>query len=163
MHQYARQLIRLAALAIVFSSMLGCAYQPVEPERVSIVPMPVLIPTESLHARVDWIKLDKHAVIARIDGYRHALSFEPVDESGDVSGQAAPAFAHSPAPESVPYVDSDADAASEVIDAWQRLCTGRGLDAAQKKIIFTTHAPWGSKDECVKLHRAAIHKKEMMK
>ena len=68
----------LAALAIAANALpvlTGCAAQPEAPEEVIVKPMRALEGgPHGLYARVEWIDLDPHTVVARVGGYRHALS-----------------------------------------------------------------------------------------
>ena len=69
---------RRAALAIAATALpflASCAAPPEAPNEIIAKPMPLLEGgRQNLYVRVEWIDLDPHTVVARMDGYRHALS-----------------------------------------------------------------------------------------
>ncbi|MCO6440230.1 MAG: hypothetical protein J5I81_03910 [Nitrococcus mobilis] len=72
---HTRYLAALAIAANALSVLTGCAAQPEVPEEVVVKPMRALESgRRDLYARVEWIDLDPHTVVARVGNYRHALS-----------------------------------------------------------------------------------------
>lgn len=170
-----RSLYRMLAIALAAAPLLlaaGCATH--EPTPVTVVPMPEPIPPAPLHVSVEWVSLD-HAVVSRVDGYRHVISDEPVavaaaahededplvtkplvatplaqaDDGDENADQSASAEGVSPLDaESNSEAQRREATTSAERGAWSKFCSGESLSEQEDELVAATRMPTEMKGSC---------------
>jgi len=174
----------LLAAGVILTT--GCAFQP-QPEETVVQTMPTLT-TDPAHAEVTWVEFDQHAVVARVDGYRHVITDGPqwwhdgdlktsttntavTDAShaldrdeDDQARKSREAMAYPlAAREGTIEVDSAPSPgwSSNEMNAWRELCMNLPLNEEQRDLLRNMEPPKNKSLTCRALHRvSAIQGKE---
>lgn len=161
----------VAATAVAGVAVAGCCSVPEHSELTQIVvrPMPSLTEADARVA-VDWVRLDDHSVVIRIDGYRHTLNAgaraklppmtyvppnqaQPTqnkhtgavalnNDAGRVTVNGRPAYADTP----------------QEIAAWRAWCGGKEISEAQYEMVVGSRLPPDAPFDCDDFHRSVWRK-----
>lgn len=160
----------VAATAVAGVAVAGCCSVPEHPELTQIVvrPMPSLTEDDARVA-VDWVRLDDHSVVIRIDGYRHTLNagtraklppmtYVPpkpakrdkqsttgavaLGNDGRVTVNGRPAYADTP----------------QEMAAWRDWCGGKQISEAQYEKVVGSRLPPNAPFDCDDFHRSVWRK-----
>lgn len=169
-----RQLQRILILAMTAAPLLltaGCATHNSVSRTVVIQPLPDVDPPRPLHLRVEWVELNHHEVVSRVDGYRHVLSDKPAamaTAAPKPKDLTAPVPASSPSKQNNkntepgaathnasptdPAVNSEMPRRKATTDAelaaWRKFCTGDALGKHEQVLLSATLMPSARKDHC---------------
>lgn len=166
-------LYRTLAIAFIAAPLLlaaGCATHKSVSKTVVVQPMPVTAPQKPMHVRVEWVDLNHHEVVSRVDGYRHVLSDKPaaVSARGEPDGPkvgktedtasntsdadaALPADAHraSPTDPAVNHEMPRRKATSDAeLDAWRKFCAGQPVTKDEQTLMAATLIPPALNGNC---------------
>jgi len=161
-----KNLVTAAAAVCGALIVAGCCSTPEPKNLTQIVVRPLPSLTERpVRAAVDWVRLDDHAVVIRIDGYRHTLGTKgqemapvapPRDfprrspnktqplagDSGRVSVNGLPPYANTPAQ----------------MAAWRDWCAGENLNDERMALVVGSRLPPNADFPCDEFHRTVWRK-----